>query len=204
VEADLGVSLSKVFAGEPSPLRVLGVVRGEGFKLRDRAAHVYSEADRVYAFRTAAEVGVLFGGQGGGHACCEDSGGGGGFGDGNTFTIPPHPPPQPRPHPTHKPPPHPSRPPPKKKQDGPPAEALPRLGALMDASHASCARLYECSCPELDELVGVAKAAGAVGSRLTGGWAWGVGGLGGGGKGGGRGGVAPHGCGGLGCPHLPT
>ncbi|GBF90169.1 galactokinase [Raphidocelis subcapitata] len=111
IEADLGVPLSELFAGEPSPLRVVGVVAGEGFKLRDRAAHVYSEADRVYKFRAAAED--------------ESSG----------------------------------------------AEALPRLGALMDASHASCARLYECSCPELDTLVGVAKAAGAIGSRLTGaGW----------------------------------
>lgn len=48
--------LDKVFEGEASPLRVLGVVKDEGFKLRDRAAHVYSEADRVYAFRAAAEV----------------------------------------------------------------------------------------------------------------------------------------------------
>jgi galactokinase len=38
----------------------------------------------------------------------------------------------------------------------------------MDASHASCAKLYECSCPELDALVKVAKGAGAIGSRLTG------------------------------------
>jgi len=49
-------------------------------------------------------------------------------------------------------------------------DALRRLGQLMDASHASCAQLYQCSCPELDALVKVAKGAGAIGSRLTGGW----------------------------------
>jgi galactokinase len=38
----------------------------------------------------------------------------------------------------------------------------------MDASHASCAGLYGCSCAELDTLVGVAKGAGALGARLTG------------------------------------
>jgi galactokinase len=47
-------------------------------------------------------------------------------------------------------------------------DKLSRLGGLMDASHASCAGLYECSCAELDALVGVARAAGALGARLTG------------------------------------
>ena len=46
-----------------------------------------------------------------------------------------------------------------------------RLGQLMDESHASCRDLYECSCPELDEIVAIAKSAGSLGSRLTGaGW----------------------------------
>lgn len=45
------------------------------------------------------------------------------------------------------------------------------LGKLMDNSHKSCSELYQCSCTELDELVGVSKSAGALGSRLTGaGW----------------------------------
>jgi galactokinase len=48
------------------------------------------------------------------------------------------------------------------------AEKLSQLGGLMDASHASCAGLYGCSCAELDALVGVAKGAGALGARLTG------------------------------------
>ena len=43
-----------------------------------------------------------------------------------------------------------------------------RFGELMNASHASCRDDYGISCPALDELVGVARAAGAVGARLTG------------------------------------
>jgi N-acetylgalactosamine kinase len=49
------------------------------------------------------------------------------------------------------------------------ADKLQQLGALMNASHASCAGLYECSCEELDKLVDAARAAGALGARLTGG-----------------------------------
>lgn len=42
------------------------------------------------------------------------------------------------------------------------------FGALMNASHESCALDYGISCPELDMLVSAARAEGAVGARLTG------------------------------------
>lgn len=50
-------------------------------------------------------------------------------------------------------------------------DAAQKLGQLMDESHTSCQKLYECSCEELDEIVSIAKSAGSLGSRLTGaGW----------------------------------
>ena len=45
-----------------------------------------------------------------------------------------------------------------------------RFGELMNASHDSLHDLYEVSCPEVDELVEIArKIKGVYGSRITGG-----------------------------------
>jgi len=52
-----------------------------------------------------------------------------------------------------------------------PESVLRELGDLMDASHYSSRKFLENSCPEVDELVRLAKEAGAYASRLTGaGW----------------------------------
>ena len=39
--------------------------------------------------------------------------------------------------------------------DSEPTESVQLLGDLMNQSHASCRDLYECSCPELDQLVDI-------------------------------------------------
>ncbi|OAL36326.1 galactokinase [Fonsecaea nubica] len=50
-------------------------------------------------------------------------------------------------------------------------EKLLYLGDLMNRTQASCRDVYECSCPEIDQICSIAHNAGAYGTRLTGaGW----------------------------------
>ncbi|KAK2750987.1 galactokinase [Myotisia sp. PD_48] len=45
------------------------------------------------------------------------------------------------------------------------------LGQLLNESQASCRDIYDCTCPEVDEICEIALAAGSFGSRVTGaGW----------------------------------
>ncbi|KAI5462868.1 ribosomal protein S5 domain 2-type protein [Mariannaea sp. PMI_226] len=46
-----------------------------------------------------------------------------------------------------------------------------QLGDLLNETQDSCRDLYECSCPELDDICAISRAAGAYGARVTGaGW----------------------------------
>ncbi|XP_044484408.1 galactokinase-like [Mangifera indica] len=109
IENISGEKLSSVFANSPTSLEVLKAAKH--FKLHQRAAHVYSEAKRVYAFKDTVSSNLNEG------------------------------------------------------------DKLKKVGELMNDSHHSCSVLYECSCPELEELVEVCRDNGALGARLTGaGW----------------------------------
>jgi galactokinase len=58
-----------------------------------------------------------------------------------------------------------------KSSDEDTAELNRTLGNLMNETQDSCRELYQCSCPEIDELCAIAREAGTLGSRLTGaGW----------------------------------
>lgn len=109
VEEIIEENLPTVLVNSPSSLDVLKAAKH--FKLHQRAAHVYSEAKRVYAFKDTVSSNL---------------------GE---------------------------------------EDMLKKLGDLMNESHHSCSVLYECSCPELEELVKVCREHGALGARLTGaGW----------------------------------
>lgn len=46
-----------------------------------------------------------------------------------------------------------------------------QLGDLLNETQDSCRDLYECSCPELDDICNISRKAGAYGARVTGaGW----------------------------------
>ncbi|KAI9803016.1 MAG: hypothetical protein M1825_002249 [Sarcosagium campestre] len=48
---------------------------------------------------------------------------------------------------------------------------LKSMGSILNETQTSCREIYDCSCPEIDELCQLAREAGAYGSRLTGaGW----------------------------------
>ncbi|KAI2640640.1 galactokinase [Hypomontagnella submonticulosa] len=113
VASGIGISVEDVKARFMSSFPV----RGEYFKLRQRALHVFTEALRVLQFLSLLED----------PAQAPDS----------EHTI----------------------------------EYNTKLGKLMNETQDSCRDVYECSCPEIDELCKIARSAGSYGSRLTGaGW----------------------------------
>ncbi|KAI1083119.1 galactokinase [Whalleya microplaca] len=113
IASGIGISVDEVKARFMSSFPV----RGEYFKLRQRALHVFTEALRVLKFLSLLEDPA--------HATFS--------GDTSDFNA--------------------------------------KLGNLMNETQDSCRDLYECSCPEIDELCKIAREAGSYGSRLTGaGW----------------------------------
>jgi N-acetylgalactosamine kinase len=121
IEAALETPMRIIFEGQPALLAAVEHLTTTGFRLRDRALHVYSEALRVRQF----------------HSLCVETSTSGASTSGASTSE----------------------------------DTLVALGELMDISHKSCQLLYECSCPELDELVVTCKQLGAAGARLTGaGW----------------------------------
>ena len=113
IEVATGCPLEAILGNQSTSKDVMEFARTKGgYKLRDRACHVYSESARVYDFQKVCQ-----------------------------------------------------------QETGTPEQKFLALGQLMDSSHKSCSELYECSCPELEELVQDCREAGAIGSRLTGaGW----------------------------------
>lgn len=113
VASGIGISVDELKARFMSSFPV----RGEYFKLHQRALHVFTEALRVLQFLSLLED----------SAQAPSSG--------NT------------------------------------TEFNQRLGNLMNETQDSCRDVYECSCPEIDEICQIVREAGSYGSRLTGaGW----------------------------------
>lgn len=57
VEESLGVKLADLYSGSAASLRVLAVAaESDGYRLRQRALHVWMEAARVLEFKSLAEV----------------------------------------------------------------------------------------------------------------------------------------------------
>lgn len=99
-------------------------VRGEYFKLRQRALHVFTEALRTQQFLALLEDTSKHPSSSSSSSVGDDS-----------------------------------------------VEYNQKLGTLMNQTQDSCRDVYECSCPEIDEICAIIRGAGGYGSRLTGaGW----------------------------------